>query len=193
MLMLLSINCFLNLKPPPITFTQSQTAAEKQMVGEDKELEKDGWLISSIKTSSSGSDEWKKDALLYEESEFKDKDYYALLSVIAYLAPEVKSYKAKGLLGEGLNGLLQKPAFTLDKSTLDEFSSSEKKKRLEEVSKLINDSRVRIYETRILSLTKSDKPKEDFYKLKEKIILSNYNNLETGEYYEVAKGSWTKK
>jgi hypothetical protein len=64
---------------------------------------------------------------------------------------------------------------------------------LEEVSKLINDSRVRIYETRILSLTKSDKPKEDFYKLKEKIILSNYNNLETGEYYEVAKGSWTKK
>ena len=36
-------NCFLNLKPPPITFTQSQTAAEKQMIGEDKELEKDGW------------------------------------------------------------------------------------------------------------------------------------------------------
>ncbi|HNN80312.1 MAG TPA: hypothetical protein PKL30_15605, partial [Leptospiraceae bacterium] len=67
------VNCILT--PPPITFTQSQTAAEKQMVGEDKELEKDGWLISSIKTSSSGSDEWKKDSILYEESEFKDKDY----------------------------------------------------------------------------------------------------------------------
>ncbi len=186
-------NCFSTLKPPAITFTQSQTAAEKQMVGEDKELEKDGWLISSIKTSSSGSDEWKKDTLLYEESEFKDKDYYTLLSVIAYLAPEVKLYKTKGLLGEGLNGLLQKPAITLDKATLDEYSTVEKKRRVEEVSKLINDSRVRIYETRILSLEKSDKPKEDFNKLKEKIILSNYNNLEVGEYFEIKKGNWTKK
>ncbi len=181
------------LKVPDITFTQTQTAAEKQMVGEDKELEKDGWLISSIKTSSSGSDEWKKDTLLYEESEFKDKDYYTLLSLIAYLAPEVKLYKTKGLLGEGLNGLLQKPAITLDKATLDEYSSVEKKRRVEEVSKLINDSRVRIYETRILSLSKSDKPKEDFSKLKDKIILSNYNNLETGEYFEIKKGNWTKK
>ncbi len=186
-----SLNC--NLKPPAITFTQSQTAAEKQMVGEDKELEKDGWLISSIKTSSSGSDEWKKDTLLYEESEFKDKDYYTLLSVIAYLAPEVKLYKSKGLLGEGLNGLLEKPKIILDKATLDEYSTSEKKKRLEEVSKLINESRVKIYETRILSLTKSDKPKDDLTKLKEKIILSNYNNSEPGEYIETSKANWTKK
>ena len=186
-------NCFSTLKPPAITFTQSQTAAEKQMVGEDKELEKDGWLISSIKTSSSGSEEWKKDSLLYEESEFKDKDYYSLLSVIAYLAPEVKQYKTKGLLGEGLNGLLERPAITLDKATQDEYSTPEKKRRVEEVSKLINDSRVRIYETRILALSKSDKAKEDLPKLKEKIILSNYNNLEAGEYFEIRKGNWIKK
>jgi hypothetical protein len=187
-------NCFLNLKPPPITFTQTQTAAEKQMVGEDKELEKDGWLISSIKTSSSGSDEWKKDTLLYEETEFKDKDYYTLLSIIAYLAPEVKLYKSKGLLGEGLNGLLNKPTVTLDKSISDEYSNPGKKKRIEEVTKLINDSRVRIYETRILSEIKSGRSKEeDLNKTKEKIILSYYNTIESGEYYEVTKGKWTKK
>lgn len=187
-------NCFLNLKPPPITFTQAQTAAEKQMIGEDKELEKDGWLISSIKTSSSGSDEWKKDTLLYEESGFKDKDYYTLLSIIAYLAPEVKLYKSKGILGEGLNGLLQKPNIPLNKTILDEYSSSEKKKRVEEVTKLVNDSRVRIYETRILAETKSEKSKtEDISKLKERIILTNYNNAESGEYLEVTKGKWVKK
>lgn len=187
------INCFSTLKPPAITFTQSQTAAEKQMVGEDKELEKDGWLISSIKTSSSGSDEWKKDALLYEESEFKDKDYYTVLSVIAYLAPEVKMYKSKGLLGEGLNGLLQNPKISLDKSILDEYSAPAKKNRLEEVTRLINESRAKIYETRVLSLTKSEKPKEEIAKIKEKILLSNYNNIETGEYFEISKGNWTKK
>lgn len=191
--LLLNYCTLFTLKPPPITFTQSQTAAEKQMVGEDKELEKDGWLISSIKTSSSGSDDWKKDALLYEESDFKDKDYYSLLSVIAYLAPEVKQYRSKGILGEGLNGLLQKPAVTLDKPTQDEFSNPEKKKRIEEVMKLINDARVRIYETRILSLNKSEKPKEEQLKVKEKILLSNYNNLEAGEFYESSKGTWIKK
>ena len=61
LIVLFFVNCFSTLKPPAITFTQSQTAAEKQMIGEDKELEKDGWLISSIKTSSHGSDEWKKE------------------------------------------------------------------------------------------------------------------------------------
>jgi len=187
-------NCFLNLKPPPITFTQAQTAAEKQMIGEDKELEKDGWLISSIKTSSSGSDEWKKDTLLYEESGFKDKDYYTLLSIITYLAPEVKLYKSKGLLGEGLNGLLQKPNIVLSKTVLEEYSSTEKKTRIEEVTKLTNDSRVRIYETRILSELNSEKSKsEDINKLKERIILTNYNNAESGEYLEVTKGKWAKK
>lgn len=187
-------HCFLNLKPPPITFTQSQTAAEKQMIGEDKELEKDGWLISSIKTSSSGSDEWKKDTLLYEESGFKDKDYYSLLSIIAYLAPEVKSYKSKGILGEGLNGLLQKPNIPLPKQIQEEYSSSEKRNRIEEVTRLVNDSRVRIYETRILSESRSEKTKsEDINKLKEKIILTNYNNAEAGEYIEVSKGKWVKK
>lgn len=194
LIVLFFVNCFSTLKPPAITFTQSQTAAEKQMIGEDKELEKDGWLISSIKTSSHGSDEWKKDTLLYNESEFKDKDYYTLLSVIAYLAPEVKSYKSKGLVGEALNGLLQKPKITLDKNTSEEYSLLEKKKRLEEVIKLVNDSRVRIYETRILAATKSTANKEeDMAKLRQKIILSNYNNAEAGEYLEVTNGSWTKK
>ncbi|HMV42577.1 MAG TPA: DUF1318 domain-containing protein [Leptospiraceae bacterium] len=185
------VNCILT--PPPITFTQSQTAAEKQMVGEDKELEKDGWLISSIKTSSSGSDEWKKDSILYEESEFKDKDYSSLLGVIAYLAPEVKTYRTKGVLGEGLNGLLQKPAVTLDKPTQDEYSNPEKKKRVENVMKLINDARVRIYETRMLSLSKTERSKEEQSKLREKILLSNYYTLEAGEYYESSKGNWIKK
>ena len=145
------------------------------MIGEDKELEKDGWLISSIKTSSSGSDEWKKDTLLYEESGFKDKDYYTLLSIITYLAPEVKLYKSKGLLGEGLNGLLQKPNIVLSKNVLEEYSSTEKK-------------------TRILSELNSEKSKsEDINKIKERIILTNYNNAESGEYLEVTKGKWSKK
>ncbi|MBK8395305.1 MAG: DUF1318 domain-containing protein [Leptospiraceae bacterium] len=188
------VNCFSTLKPPAITFTQTQTAAEKQMVGEDKELEKDGWLISSIKTSSYGSDEWKKDTLIYNESDFKDKDYYTLLSVIAYLAPEVKVYKSKGVLGEGLNGLLQKPNIKSDKTLSNEYAIPENKKRLDEVTKLVNDSRVRIYETRILAATKSNADKqEDPNTIREKIILSNYYNSESGEYIETGNGVWTKK
>ncbi|HNN80562.1 MAG TPA: DUF1318 domain-containing protein, partial [Leptospiraceae bacterium] len=123
----------------------------------------------------------------------KDKDYSSLLGVIAYLAPEVKTYRTKGVLGEGLNGLLQKPAVTLDKPTQDEYSNPEKKKRVENVMKLINDARVRIYETRMLSLSKTERSKEEQSKLREKILLSNYYTLEAGEYYESSKGNWIKK
>lgn len=49
------------IKSPLITFTQTQTAAEKQMIGEDRILEKDGWLIASVKNSSAGAEVWKKD------------------------------------------------------------------------------------------------------------------------------------
>ena len=52
-ILLLSSNCT-TLRPQAITFTQSQTAAERQMIGEGKDLEKDGWIISSIRTSASG-------------------------------------------------------------------------------------------------------------------------------------------
>ena len=47
-----SCQALINFKVPPFTITNAQTAAEKQMVGEDRDLEKDGWLVSSIQSSS---------------------------------------------------------------------------------------------------------------------------------------------
>ena len=36
---------------PPITLTPERTAAERQLLGEEQELEKDGWLIASAQSS----------------------------------------------------------------------------------------------------------------------------------------------
>ena len=86
--------CFSLLKPPPITFTQSQTAAERQMIGENKEIESDGWLLSSIKTSAIGPLEWKKDKLEEFKSLEQTEDFKVLYKIILHTTPEIKKLKS---------------------------------------------------------------------------------------------------
>lgn len=184
-------NCV--LKPPAITFTQTQTAAERQMIGEEKELEKDGWLIASIKTSSSGSDEWRKDAIDTPDSP-EDRDYIALLRTISYLAPEIKKYKDLKILGEGLNGYLIKlPPAYISKAGL-KVIGSEEKIRLEEVYKITNETRDLLFEIKYKK--ESSTLGEDVAKqrdLAKNIRLTYYKSALKGEFIEVTKGKWAAK
>jgi len=43
--------CFGTIVVPPVTITGQKTAIEKQIIGEQTELEKDVWMISSAKTA----------------------------------------------------------------------------------------------------------------------------------------------
>ena len=48
---LATAQCFGTIVVPPVTITGQKTAIEKQIIGEQTELEKDVWMISSAKTS----------------------------------------------------------------------------------------------------------------------------------------------
>lgn len=45
------VHCFGTIVVPPVTITGQKTAIEKQIIGEQTELEKDVWMISSAKTA----------------------------------------------------------------------------------------------------------------------------------------------
>lgn len=171
-----------SLKAPAITFTQTQTASEKQMIGEDKEIEKDGWLISSIKSSSSGSDLWQKDD---STDSVSDKELIIQLKKLAYLSPEIAQWKDKGMIGESYDG-------TLKKNPKVPISPASNTNRIEELINLVNQTRARVLESKLAKEKLAD-PNVDLVELKKNLTLVHYQNVEPGQYFESSKSVWEKK
>lgn len=181
--------CFSELRAPAITFTQTQTAAEKQMIGEDRELEKDGWLISSIKTSSSGTEDWRRDETEEEKSSETAKEIISLQRSLAYTAHEIKTLKLAGVLGEGLDGQLHRVD---TKTENDKFSSPESQKKIDELTRLVNTHRTNLRKI-FIARKKNLLTEEQLKEYQKSIQLEYYNAVETGEFFEKGKGKWGKK
>lgn len=177
---------------PAITFTQSGTAAEKQMIGNDKEIEKDGWILSSVKTSALGSEIWKRENLNNEiYLPENDEEVILHLKRIAYLAPEIKLYKNKSFVGESLDGKVKvNPNLNLTK-----YSSEypDVKARVEEIIRLTNESRSFLYSKKSERIDLEFKDPKKANTEKNKILFIYYNLVEDGEYYEISKNKWVKK
>jgi len=174
------LGCFSLLKPPPITFTQSQTAAERQMIGENKEIESDGWLLSSIKTSAIGPLEWKKDKLEEFKSLEQTEDFKVLYKIILHTTPEIKKLKTLKYIGENLQGYLSIIEDKRDPSFDKIYSNQNDKKRIKELIALVNETRNKLF-----NLIKDSKSK---------ITTKEYlKTVEFGEYYEEKKGVWILK
>ncbi|TGL99100.1 DUF1318 domain-containing protein [Leptospira barantonii] len=179
------------IKSPLITFTQTQTSSEKQMIGEDRILEKDGWLISSIKTSSAGSEVWKKD-FSGDNYAGGDKNILMSLRALAYLAPEIKTWKEEGFLAEGLDGKLRINPATSEVGIKNELSKKEVKTRIDSLVTLANEHRSKVIASRSGGDSKTTS-KENAEHLKSHLEQTWYRLVEKGEYYEKSPGKWTRK
>jgi len=174
------LECFSLLKPPPITFTQSQTAAERQMIGENKEIESDGWLLSSVKTSSLGPVEWKKDKLEDFKTSEQNEEFKVLYKIIFHTTPEIKKLKTLKYIGENLQGNLSIIEDRRDPSFDKIYPSQNDKKRIKELIALVNETRNKLF-----NLIKDSK---------NKVTSREYlKTVEFGEYYEEKKGVWILK
>lgn len=180
-----------SIKSPPITFTQTQTSSEKQMIGEDRILEKDGWLISSIKTSSAGSEVWKKDFSgdTYSQG---DKNILISLRALAYLAPEIKTWKEEGFLAEGLDGKLKINPAASEAGLRNELSKKEVRSRIDALISIANEHRNQIVSSRSASDSKTIS-KEESATLRLHLEQTWYRLVEKGEYYEKSPGKWIRK
>lgn len=185
--LLLGCKSILNLKVPPITITNAQTAAEKQMVGEDRELEKEGWMIASIQSSSNGRSNREKMATEDSDSEIK-----AHRIRLNYLMPELKRYKMHGMVGETPAGLVKLNPLANGLSSYAQYEIPAKKKRVEDVVLFLNESRKIIWEKEILTQKKKGKKEEELVQFKQTLLDEYYKSVSAGEYYETTNGRWEK-
>ncbi|MGE8721765.1 DUF1318 domain-containing protein [Leptospira terpstrae] len=185
--LMLGCKSLFNLKVPPITITNAQTAAEKQMVGEDRELEKEGWMIASIQSSSNGRSNREK--LATEDS---DPDIKAHRIRLNYLTPEVKTYKMHGMIGETPAGLLKLNPLASGLPNCAQYEIPAKRKRVEDVVLFFNESRKIIWDKEILNQKKKGKKEEELIKYKQSLVEDYYKSVSTGEYYETTNGRWEK-
>lgn len=184
-------NC-LSLKPPTITFTQSPTAAEKQMLGEGKDIERDGWILSSVRTSSTGSEIWEKEYLEKDLLRVSSKDeIFIQFRTLAYFAHEIRGYKKKGFVGETLSGKLAVNPRYRESIFREEFPPLQK--RIEESLKIVNESRTWVTGKRIENLSTMKLKPEEIEKKRKKIQNSFYEMVESGEFYEEKPGVWKVK
>ncbi|WP_246032062.1 DUF1318 domain-containing protein [Leptospira fluminis] len=184
------------IKAPLITFTQTQTASEKQMLGEDRSLEKDGWLIASIKTSSSGSEIWERDLVQEEFSDPADRTFYIALRTLAYLARETKEYLSAGLLAEGLDGKIRMNPKSKEVGADKALAKEEFRTRLSELIKITNENRELVVQSKFRKdFSRHEKPLTEKEKamVKQSLVLTWYKSVASGEYYESSTGVWKKK
>ncbi|PJZ85311.1 DUF1318 domain-containing protein [Leptospira harrisiae] len=185
--LMLGCKSILNLKVPPITITNAQTAAEKQMVGEDRELEKDGWMIASIQSSSNGRSNREKLA-----AEDLDPEIKAHRVRLNYLTPELKRYKMHGIVGETPSGLVKLNPLAIGLPSYSQYEIPAKRKRVEDVILFLNESRKVIWEKEVFTQKKKGKKDDELVQFKQSLIDEYYQSVSAGEYYETTSGRWEK-
>ena len=160
---------------PPITLTPERTAAERQLIGEDRELEKNGWLIASARsTGPAGSA-----SVPGGDPTGALRRYYEEVGVLEFYEDLVREYRAGGMLGEGRDGRLhvvpgnrrQRP---------ERFQSPEEERRARVVATEVNRARgwIRAYRARQPDAIRDIPLKTDTRK---------------GEYYQDERGRWVRR
>lgn len=82
------------IAPPEINLTGQKTVIERQIVGDYRELEKDAWVVSSVKTNMAG------------RGTSRDEEIFGAFRVREELGAMVRKYKDEGAVGENQLGLL---------------------------------------------------------------------------------------
>lgn len=87
---------------PPITLTPARTAAERQLIGEEGDIEQDGWLIASSQSApyyqqSSGAGETAGVAP-------EERRYQIEQGVLDFYRDPLLRYRSEGILGEAFDG-----------------------------------------------------------------------------------------
>ena len=188
---------------PPVTVTGTRTAAEKQIIGEQTELEKDVWMISSAKTTSHASldVETKKEAEKRQEDTFA----YEALAILDHFRENLRQLKADRIVGENNKGLISnlrdenvEIADEIRKKYNPELADDYEKglpiRTLTETVKQINIAR----EMLIKGYIENQKLKNPSYKpdMKELNNLQKQKYQEAalqGEYVQNDAGKWNQK
>jgi hypothetical protein len=206
LLFIFLINCRISI--PPVTLTGSKTATERQIVGEEKYIEKDAWLIASARTIK--SKEKKEQTLTKKELEKKKRlqiRLYRALRTFDFFENEIFRYRTDSVIGENNEGFIvnllqyepknkrdKPPQIQIKPDKLEKYTEKEKLK-LEEFIKKNNAARKDLFDFAAKNLD----PKLDSKKKKVEINTIRINlrkkflsELSRGHWYQKKAGTWNQ-
>lgn len=102
---LICVHCFGTIVTPPVTITGQKTATERQIIGEQTELEKDVWMISSAKTAEHADLENKPKEFRKSMEKENANTYRAFLKFELFTA-RLTELKKDRVVGENSKGFV---------------------------------------------------------------------------------------
>jgi hypothetical protein len=198
------VRCFGTIVVPPVTITGQKTAIEKQIIGEQTELEKDVWMISSAKTTESAELETKPKAV--RESIQKENTYtYRAFLKFELFSAHLAQLKKDRVVGENNKGFVAN-LFTekveipeemqkkYSAELADEPELGRPYRTLVQTVKEINEARLLAAKGYIESQKRANK---DFKATEKEILASQkekYHQVALkGEMIQSADGTWSAK
>ena len=134
----------IGLNVPPITLTPKQTAAERQLLGEEVQIEPDGWLLSSSQSTSHSSHASGKGKISPKKHSEPGpsllRRYYVEKGILEYYEKTLSDYRNNEIIGEGFDGKVRLVPFALSQKGNQEERSLAKELIFE-----LNRSRIWLY------------------------------------------------
>lgn len=200
----LSLHCFGTIVVPPVTITGQKTATEKQIIGDQTELEKDVWMISSAKTSEHAV----LDAKSLEDRKSTEQEnaftYRAFLKFELFSAKlaELKKDKVVGENNKGFVSNLFEEKVEIPEEIQKKYSADlvdepelgRPYRTLQQTVKEINEARILAAKGYIESQKRANKK----FKATEKEVLASQKDKYQqaalkGEFVQTIEGEWVVK
>ncbi len=201
----ISINSCLSVMIPPITLTGTKTAVEKQIIGEENELEEDVWMISSARVTSEvdlGEASEDEQAKIDEENSYT----YRAFAILNAFGDDLAQLKQDRVVGEDKNGLIANlvlvPGLELPEESREKYDPKLKKdpvggkdyRMLEETVKQVNIARKHLVEGYIINRQRNE---PDYKPNREELLRTQKEKYHAsalkGEYIQKDDGTWVAK
>lgn len=174
-----SVPSCITVVPPAISLTGEKTVIERQIVGDYRELEKDAWSISSVKTTTGRS--------ATQGQISGDPEIVKAVKIRDYISDKILAYKKEGALGESASG------YVVYRETKKYESSSDFKKALTLVIDEENNARKTIFTRSLINIEGTEPGKvkvENFGKL---FAEEQRAIAEKGDWIQDNSGRWIRK
>ncbi len=158
---------------PPVTLTPARTAAEKQLIGEHREIEENGWLIASAKNTA------ESDASLQTAGSGEIRSFFRDAGILEFYNDLVLRYKSEGLLGENSSGRLEiVPAAVSGRK--GRMAGGDEAENAARVAREVNEARARA-----LEYVKKSREDEE--------ILRPFFSVRPGDWKKTRNGEWIRE
>lgn len=165
---------------PKINLTGDRTVVERQIVGDYKELEKDSWIISSVRTTV-------QDTKGSGTMTAGDSELFLAMKVREFHMERINSYKKDGSIGENNTGLIEY------RDTAGMENDRKAKDILLKIINNENNSRITIFTKTLIKLKKKEPEKEDIMAFGRLFAEEQRALAKNNEWIQEESGRWRKK